>query len=133
MRSRPCVKRGCTGIIRDDVCSRCGEVKTHGWSEDRLRGSRIERGYDQAWVKLRAEFIARKTLEVAMDGISAYPLCEMCGKPIVEKRDIHVDHIIPFDGLGDPLRLDPENLRLLHAVCHMQHHAKGKQCRLKTA
>lgn len=123
MTSRPCCKHGCTGIIRDGICSKCGQVKTYGWTSYEKQ-SASSRGYDAAWQKVRAAFIAQKTLEVAMDGISANPLCEMCGKPIYRKRDIHVDHIKPFDGLGDPLRLDVDNLRLLHERCHMSRTAK---------
>ena len=125
MTARPCCKRGCTGIIRDDICSRCGQVKKHGWTAYEKQ-SASSRGYDAAWQKVRAAFIAQKTLEVAMDGISAYPICEMCGKPIYRKKDIHVDHIKPFHGRDDPLRLDMDNLRLMHERCHMAHHGREK-------
>lgn len=63
-------------------------------------------------------------MEAALSGVSAYPICEMCKQPIEVVKEIHVDHIRPFDGVNDPLRLDRDNLRVVHMRCHMRHTAK---------
>jgi 5-methylcytosine-specific restriction endonuclease McrA len=39
--------------------------------------------------------------------------CKYCGS----KDDMHVDHIVPFDGVDDPRRLDESNLQLLCGGC----------------
>jgi 5-methylcytosine-specific restriction endonuclease McrA len=45
--------------------------------------------------------------------------CALCGKLITGNRDdVHVDHIVPFRGLDDPLRFDQSNWQLLHPACH---------------
>lgn len=75
-------------------------------SDGRLYPS--DRGYDQAWAKLRA----RK--------LRANPICQKngCG----EKATV-VDHIKPFSGKSDPRRLDYKNLQSLCA----HHHNSWKQ------
>ena len=124
--SRTCGKPGCMGIIRDDACSRCGPVKRWGW-KDEGRGTPSERGYDDAWKRTRKAFIERKTREAAVAGVSPYPICELCGKPVVGQ--VHVDHIVPHKGHGDPLRLDMDNLRITHMWCHMSRTAKQRRKR----
>jgi len=57
-----------------------------------------------------------------MAGLSPYPICELCNKPVM--AELHVDHIEPFEGIDDPRRLDMENLRVTHMRCHMRHTAK---------
>jgi 5-methylcytosine-specific restriction enzyme A len=73
---------------------------------DKRRGSANQRGYDADWRRLRDWHITNK------------PLCEICllgGR--VTGAD-HVDHIEPFHGKNDPLRLDPKNLQSLCKSCH---------------
>ena len=70
------------------------------------RGSARQRGYDARWQKVRDYHIR------------ANPLCVKCeerGRTVVGKD---VDHIIPFDGLSDPKRLDGCNLQTLCRACH---------------
>lgn len=72
------------------------------------RPSASERGYDHDWTK----FIARLT-----SGRAA--VCEHCW----HYRGVAVptqlfDHVIPFRGLTDPLRLDEANVRPLCRSCH---------------
>ena len=57
-----------------------------------------------------------------MAGWSPYPVCELCNRPVV--ADLHVDHIVEFEGRDDPLRLDMDNLRVTHERCHMQRTAR---------
>lgn len=122
--ARTCGKPGCMGIIRDDVCGRCGPVKRYGWRDDRERGSSQARGYDEAWQRARKALIEQKTREAAVAGVAPYPICELCGKPVVDQ--IHVDHIVPHKGKDDPLRLDLENMRITHMRCHMRRTAKQR-------
>lgn len=46
------------------------------------------------------------------------PHCGECGCLLRPGRETHVDHIVPFDGLDDPLRLDWDNLQVLCAGCN---------------
>jgi len=63
-------------------------------------------------------------MEAAIAGLSAYPICELCRRPVENVKEIHVDHITPFVGPDDPRRLDMDNLRVTHMRCHMARTAK---------
>ncbi len=65
------------------------------------------------------------TREAAVAGVSPFPICELCGKPVVDT--IHVDHIVPHKGKDDPLRLDMDNMRVTHMRCHMSRTAKQRR------
>lgn len=70
------------------------------------RASAAERGYAHGWPKLRAAYVAQ------------HPLCEDClarGRTVIVDE---VDHVIPINGLDDPLRLLWENLRSRCRPCH---------------
>lgn len=81
------------------------------------RGPEHTRNYQHGWDKedgLRAWYLKR------------HPTCEDClaeghvvGRGTTDRKE--VDHVIPFVGLADPLRLDPENLR---TRCRPHHAAK---------
>lgn len=75
------------------------------------RGSAASRGYDETWRRLRAWHLA------------ANPLCAYCRQADQLTLAEVVDHIKPFDGVGDPLRLDPGNLQ---SLCK-RHHDGAKQ------
>lgn len=120
--AKTCSKPGCNGLVRDGNCSSCGP-KVRGYATDKHRGSRHARGYDSAWVRLRNAFVQQKRLEAMKSGRSIQPICEVCGKPVPDQQ-IHVDHRTPFNGLDDPLRLDPANLAIMHRECHMRKTAK---------
>ncbi|MCA9262133.1 MAG: HNH endonuclease, partial [Planctomycetales bacterium] len=68
---------------------------------EQRRGTSTQRGYDKAWRRLRAEKIAND------------PLCEECLKRDRLTPTEEVDHVEPFQGPDDPLRLDYDNLRSL--------------------
>jgi 5-methylcytosine-specific restriction enzyme A len=108
--ARACTKPGCRGLIRGEACTVCGPRPKHGWRDD--RGTRQERGYDAAWMRLRQAHLME------------HPLCEQCkaNGRITPAR--HVDHIEEFCGLDDLKRLDPANLRSLCVRCHMAKTAK---------
>jgi 5-methylcytosine-specific restriction protein A len=124
--ARTCGRPGCRGIVRDDVCSVCGPRKRGGWQDDAQRGTRHQRGYDAAWVAVRRQFIVAKTIEAAAAGAALFPICELCRQTVEKTREIHVDHVRPFRGLDDPLRLDPANLRITHYRCHMRATARAR-------
>jgi 5-methylcytosine-specific restriction endonuclease McrA len=111
MSKRLCCNFGCRGLIADGVCSGCGPV--HGWTHST---SASRRGYDKAWEALRAELIREASRQAAVAG-ELWPRCALCGNPM--RGEIHADHIEPFNGPGDPRRLDPANVRLVHRRCHM--------------
>jgi 5-methylcytosine-specific restriction protein A len=70
------------------------------------RESRSRRGYDRTWYRLQKQHLA------------AEPLCRHClshGKVTAAEC---VDHIKPFKGQHDPLRLDSTNLQSLCWSCH---------------
>ena len=117
-----CNRNGCRGIVRGRVCSVCGPrpAPGSGWKANGQQGTRQERGYDAAWYRLRAAVIQERKL--AGGGVV---VCEACGEPIVN-QSIHADHRREFHGLDDPLRLDAENVQLLHEKCHMSRTSKRK-------
>jgi 5-methylcytosine-specific restriction endonuclease McrA len=81
------------------------------------RAPRRSRGYDQAWLRLRTAHLREHPLCVE---------CERLGHLTVADQ---VDHIIPFRGLDDPLRLDPANLQSLcasHHTAKTNRQAKGR-------
>lgn len=95
-----CRRPGCRGLVRDGVCSVCGDLRRITAAEhDERRGSARERGYDYRWERLRRMHLAGE------------PLCRMCGRP----ADL-VDHIVPIRDGGE--RLDERNLQSLCRSCH---------------
>ena len=87
-------------------CPHCSYFpEESGWVRGKPMGSSYARGYDRQWGRLREEYL------------SAHPLCEQClreGRVVVATT---VDHIKPFQGRGDPLRLCWENLQSLCEGC----------------
>lgn len=62
--------------------------------------SRQARGYDYAWLRLRAAVLAE------------YPTCQVCGA----EPSTQADHIVPLAEGG--ARLDRRNIQALGVVCH---------------
>lgn len=73
---------------------------------DKWRGSAAERGYDNDWHTCRDSYV------------DLHPLCEDCTDKGLTVVVDEVDHIIPFEGLDDRLRLDEDNLRSRCKACH---------------
>lgn len=94
--------------VKQGPCPVCTNGKRHNWKSDRDRGTRQQRGYDNAWLKLRKRKLA------------ADPLCEYClkKKPEVVTVAAQAHHIVPFRGRNDPLRLDWDNLASTCVRCH---------------
>ena len=87
------------------------QLYTQHW--DHHGQSRHERGYDTAWDKTRNAYIEEN------------PVCELCLQKKVKeiKKAEQVDHIIPFKGFDDPLRLDWSNLQSVCVPCHRRKEA----------
>ena len=89
------------------------QFRPRGWKPARQRRDEAataqERGYDHRWTTLRRYYF------------KAHPVCEDClakGLGPRQGERFEVDHIIPFKGTADPLRLDPSNLRTRCRPCH---------------
>lgn len=104
----------CGRIRHDDHCENCGWRKqAWGWKSDRERGTRQQRGYDQAWLRLRARKLARN------------PLCEVCLAKGLTEEAKQVHHVKGFRGLRDPLRLAWSNLQSVCVACHEEMTREG--------
>jgi 5-methylcytosine-specific restriction protein A len=103
---RPCSTPGCGVLVAKGKCP------THARTKELHRGSRHERGYDNAWLRLRAWFISQPE----------NVLCVRCTREGRTTRAQEVDHIVEFKGVHDPLRLDPRNLQSLCIPCHRAKH-----------
>lgn len=101
-RCRQLLPQSATGA---GLCASCRRVQRNR-GRDRDRAGSSERGYDAAWERLRIWQLHRE------------PTCRICrGEGRLTGATV-VDHIIPFKGRGDPLRLDPANLQSLCKPCH---------------
>lgn len=107
--AKPCAHAGCHALVRGGpYCTAHAPQHARArYQADRARrGTFRERGYDTQWDK------------VSRAHRRAHPLCVICRAKgrVVRVRD--VDHIVPFWGIDDPLRLDPDNLQSLCRACH---------------
>ena len=94
---RPCRERGCPNYgVRRGWC--LVHAQQHEQEYDQHRGSSSARGYDEAWHKLRTEYLRE------------HPNCVMCGEA---STDVH--HILPRNKGGTD---DWSNLEALCHVCH---------------
>ena len=73
-----------------------------------------QRGYDRDWARLRRRWFA------------AHPLCEHCLAQGITTAAREGDHVVPFRGRDDPLRLDGNNLQSLCRRCHAIKTAGGQ-------
>ena len=79
------------------------------------RPSAAARGYDFDWLRASSAYKA------------AHPYCEDCLEIGLQIPVAEVDHIRPFRGLDDPLRLDPTNFRSRCKSHHVTKTHKDKQ------
>lgn len=75
-----------------------------------------KRGYDAAWGRFRAAF-AELVTPICGAKLGGFETEHCCGKSF-PSRQMHLDHLIAFDGLDDPLRFDEKNLAWRCAACH---------------
>jgi 5-methylcytosine-specific restriction enzyme A len=104
MPARICRHPGCGRTTRERYCDE------HTASDAGELGS-TARGYDSRWQRLREAFV-RDWL--ATRG----PYCGECGCLLRPGKETHVDHIVPFDGMDDPMRLEWSNLQVLCRECN---------------
>lgn len=109
MPSKPkrfCGVPGCPNLVELGVtrCPTHQRAKENNF--DKRRGTSHSRGYDREWRRLRAA------------KLSANPLCEECLRLNRVTTATDVDHIEPFNGVNDPLRLAWDNLQSLCHTCH---------------
>jgi 5-methylcytosine-specific restriction endonuclease McrA len=110
--ARRCVVGTCPDLaVARGRCAAHLQAQTRVY--DHRYGSRIARGYDEAWLKLRARFLRQP-------GNVACAHCLAVGRVTIAAE---VDHIVPFRGLEDPLRLAWTNLQGLCVPCHRRKHA----------
>lgn len=95
-----CNHPGCYAATRESYCP------NHARRPKDTRGHAAERGYDYQWQKLRKAYW------------QAHPLCEECARNGAAREAQDIDHIRPFSGKSDPLRLDWSNLQSLCRACH---------------
>lgn len=105
---RPCTFPGGCGelVAKGGLCSKHKTETARGY--DRYRGNSTARGYDAAWTKVRLKALKRDEY-----------LCQHC--LLNDDRMVpaeHVDHVQPFHGMFDPLRLSLTNLQSLCQPCH---------------
>lgn len=112
MAKRFCSKPGCPELVEIGArfCER--HQREQQQAQDRRRGSSWKRGYDSDWRRLR-DWKLREN-----------PLCEECARQGRTAAADEVDHIKPFYGKDDPLRLDPDNLQSLCSLCHKRKTAR---------
>lgn len=73
------------------------------------------------WERFRQIIIAERTND------NGYVICELCGKPILKKYDLILDHINELnDGnVNDAtVTLNPDNVRCVHFKCHNNRHER---------
>lgn len=101
---RPCPVSGCPHLIEGGE----GRCRAHRSLAEQRRGSRIARGYDAAWLALRARFMAQPENQ----------LCRPCLERKVITLAVECDHIVPFRNRDDPNRLAWSNLQPICVSCH---------------
>ncbi len=108
-RSRLRAQRGCLVKGATAMPFRPPIHRPQGWrppEQVRQRGSASSRGYDRDWQVLR------------LLHLQCSPLCVSCAKQGRAAAATVVDHVRPFKGRDDPLRMDPTNLESLCHPCH---------------
>jgi 5-methylcytosine-specific restriction protein A len=96
---KPCPGPGCHALVASGRCP------DHQREAQVRRGTTTERGYGSDWERLRAYKLATDTV------------CQIrthCDAAVATE----VDHIIPFRGVDDPLRLDLFNLQSACKRCN---------------
>ena len=104
---RYCAFSGCSTKVTKGYCS------THSY--DKQRGTRSQRGYDQAWVRWRADVLSTYSLVLCGDRPPDAPPTEdsYCQREGRLTPGDDLDHIQPIAGKEDARRLDTSNVQLL--------------------
>ena len=109
---RPCSAPNCPALVESGYCpAHAGRALIREKQYDTQRGSSAKRGYDAAWKKFRAWFLAQPE----------HVICEDCSrKPSIEAH--HVKKVAEYP----ELRLVESNCRGLCKGCHSARTAKGE-------
>jgi len=111
---RYCAQPGCPTLVPRGYCP--AHRIAHRAAPWALRQApKRQRGYGNDWKRLRAWFMRQPGNQ----------LCRLCEQQRILVLATDCDHIVPFHGLHDPLRLDPNNLQPLCARCHRKKTAAG--------
>lgn len=107
---QPCTEPGCPALVKYGRCPKHRKPKQQ-WVAQAVpkpdaRASRIKRGYDRVWQKLRRLILDRDCGR-----------CRQCGQ-----QAKHVDHIVPKRMGGTNV---PSNLQSLCASCHSRKTRQG--------
>ena len=101
---RPCNSPGCPALVTSRFCTQ--HRKKLQQQYDKQRGSRIERGYTNDWIRYSRNYRHH------------HPLCVICQRNNIIKPSEHTDHIIPVQGPRDPQFWNEQNHQALCASCH---------------
>lgn len=91
-------------------CPRCGGGRRQ---QDRARGTRTQRGYDNAWLRFSAAYLR------------ANPLCVFCLERGITTAATEVHHRVKLRERSD-LKFEPSNLAAACKPCHSQLTSKGQ-------
>ena len=128
----PCIEPGCPNLT--DRGGRCPE---HQKASNRFRGTKLQRGYDQFYKRLRVQCFERDHWRCIDCGWQPPSVCiyQRTGMPTLPpaerilaelrslyvhgQRHLHADHEIPI-AVRPELRLSLDNLRTRCNQCHMR-------------
>ena len=82
----------------------------------RKHPSASKAGYGRDWQRFR-DWFASVVPPVCGAKLNGNDTEFSCGKSFVS-REMHLDHLIPFDSIDDPLRLDADNVVWRCRSCH---------------
>lgn len=118
--AKGCTKPGCSGLIRNGVCTGCGpQRQKRDRTHDNNRGTAHQRGYGSNWQKLRRMHLAREPLCYDCKNNGGY---NMGGGVLTVATEVH--HIIAKRDGGDN---SFDNLMSLCKTCHSKRTARGGQ------
>ncbi len=109
-----CGRCGCTGTVRDGVCTHCGPRRRQ-WnrSHDQARGNSNSRGYDRRWRDFAIAYLQRN------------PLCVDCDAEGIVGAATEVHHVRKLRDYPDG-KYEQSNLMPLCSDHHRKRTAKGE-------
>lgn len=105
---KPCAYPGCKAFAEQGqgYCAKHAQQRAQERAaNDRLRGTRTQRGYSNRWLKISAAYLCN------------HPLCAECQRQGKITPATEVDHIVPHKG-DKKLFWDPSNWQPLCHECH---------------
>lgn len=108
----PCRHLGCARLVRSPGYCDIHAGESIGWTRNRHRGNRHERGYGSDWVRLRVLILRRDNY------LCQCSECQRTGRVLPATE---VDHRIPKAEGGTD---EPHNLCAINVECHKRKTAK---------